>query len=192
MDRFEYIYKGKSIINGVTTEIYAFKCKFNNSYVLEVELFENDIQIIKYYQKNHRDSEKRYSLMNDQQQFDLKDGKPFNSSTNVIYIMNTIRNLMVEKLRESKKISFGFMGAPKEEELDIENNGRNINSDGTVRNTQRANIYTSYVDRYFAPDKFIRRSMESSSSHMISHIENNSLTDEIAEEFFINYINNYG
>lgn len=104
--------------------------------------------------------------------------------------MNTINSIMINLYLKEKVSSFGFMGAPTKKETG-HNNRENINSDGTVRETKRYNIYNLYVKRYYSPTDFEHVEIPSSSCYVVKSKLNTQLTKEKIESFFIDYINAY-
>lgn len=181
---FEYKSVGKTTINGIKTDLYTFKCLFNLAYILEVEHHPNNIFIIKFFQKNHKDSKNRYGLLNKKS---IRKGST--GAKNFLIILNTVIKVVIEIYSHNKASSFGFMGAPTRNELNTGLNYSNINVDGTVANTKRFNTYSIYVKRYFSPEKFDHIEIISSSSYLIKS-KKSYLTLKTVEEFFQNYIDN--
>lgn len=185
---FGYTHKGKNKIGSILQDIYTFKCSLNISYIIEVEYHENDICIIKFFQKNHRNSNNRYSLLNTKRF--LKRHKT-TGAKNFLMILNTIIDISIKIYNENDNTSFGFMGAPTSKELDPKKSRKIINVDGTVVKTKRFNAYSLYVKRYFSPEKFEHIEIPTSSSYLIKSKRNLDLTTEKVESFFENYITNY-
>lgn len=182
---FEYKLVGKSSSTGVLTDLYTFKCLFNQHYVLEVEHHEDYIFIIKFFQKNHTDSSYRYSLLNKKS---IRKGS--NGAKNFLTILNTVIKVVLDTYTKNKKASFGFMGAPTKDEMNKKLNPERINIDGTVLKTKRYNTYGIFVNRYFSPEIFDHIQIESSSSYLIKSKES-SLTLKDVQKFFIKYIANH-
>lgn len=185
---FDYTHKGKSTVNGILEDIYSFKCLFKITYIVEVENHEYNIFIIKFYQKNHRDSKDRYSLLNTKKF--LRQHKT-SGAKNFLFILNTILQINIDIYKKNKKASFGFMGAPTRIELDPDKTDKIINDDGTVKDTKRFNTYSIYVKRYFSPNNFEHIEMKSSSCYLIKSKSNDELTTVKIESFFEDYIYNY-
>lgn len=182
---FDYKSVGKTTINGLKTDLYTFKCLFNLAYILEVEHHLNDVYIIKFFQKNHKDSKYRYSLLNKKS---IRKGST--GAKNFLIILNTVIKIVIEIYSHNKSSSFGFMGAPTKDELNNKLNKANINIDGTVSQTKRFNTYSIYVKRYFSPEKFEHIEIISSSSYLIKSKESHLKLKNV-EKFFQDYIDNY-
>lgn len=168
------------------TDLYSFKCGFNQAYIVEVECHPNDIYIIKFFQKNHRDSKHRYCLLN---RPSIRKGS--SGARNFLMILNTVTKTILDTYSNNKMASFGFMGAPTLKELNPKKNKNRINQDGTVIKTKRFNTYGTYVKRYFNPNKFEHIEIETSSCYFLRNKKNSKLTTKSIETFFTNYIINY-
>lgn len=173
------------------TDLYSFKCLFNQAYIVEVEHHTHNIFIVKFYQKNHRDSKYRYMLLNNPVL-----GKRRDAAKNFLMILNTITDLIVDTYSHNSKASFGFMGAPTKEEIGLKKRKKGKvlkkkNSDGTVPLTKRFHTYSRYVKRYFSPQKFEHIEIKSSSCYMLKSKENITLTRNRVEHFFSYYLSYY-
>ena len=182
---FNYKPVGKTTLNGIQTDLYSFKCTYNLVYVLEVEHHPDNIYIIKFFQKNHKDSSYRYSLLNKKS---IRKGS--SGAKNFLIILNTIIKVVLEIYSKNKSSSFGFIGSPTKDELNKKVNKANINIDGTVAQTKRFNTYGIYVKRYFSPEKFEHIEISTSSSYLIKSKKSN-LKLKSVELFFQNYIELY-
>ena len=189
-ETFDYNSVGKETFNNILTDLYSFKCLYKIRYIIEVEHHKNDIFIIKFFQKNHINSKKRYSLLNSKLIRENYIKKGLNGSKNFLIILNTIIKIIIDTYSSNKRASFGFMGAPTILELNQKKNSKNINEDGTVKETKRYNVYSIYVKRYFSPEIFEHIEIESSSCYMIRSINSNLKTNEI-ELFFQEYIEEF-
>ena len=90
---------------------------------------------------------------------------------------------------EDELASFGFLGAPKMVELDVDLNKPNINADNTVSNTKRYTVYTLYVRRFYNPLDFEYIESNTASIMLLRNNKNKEiLTKDIAEKFIINEI----
>jgi len=178
---YNYTSVGRDKNYDIFVDLYSFKCAFKQPYILEVERHKNNIFVIKFYQKNHRDSLHRYSLLNTKK---VKKGKT--GVENALVIMNTIVKVIVDTYSKNKKASFAFMGAPTLVELKGDKN-----LDGTVPFTKRYNIYAIYVKRHFDPVDFDHFEISSSSSYMIRSKANTYLTIDKVNDFYEYYIENY-
>lgn len=184
---FAYTHKGKNKTGGIIEYLYTFKCSLNVTYIVEVEHHPNDICMVMFYQKNHRHSRNRYSLLNS-----IGFLKRHNTRgvRNFLMILNTIIKINVDIYNSDNNMSFGFMGAPTLKELDQKTSTSIINADGTVVETKRFNTYSIYVKRYFSPEKFEHIEIPTSSCYLIKSKNNLNLTTDKVEEFFENYITN--
>lgn len=184
---FAYLHKGRDKNAPVPTEIYTFKCDLKITYIIEVEYHQHDIVILKFYQKNHRHSENRYSLLNSSK---FLKRNHTNGASNFLKILNTITIIAIKIFQENRNLSIGFIGSPTNFEKS-ELNSQNINPDLTVAKTKRYNVYSIYVKRYFSPEQFDHVELETSSSYLLKSKNNKALTVGTIEEFFRDYINNY-
>jgi len=185
---FVYTHKGKNNLRSIVEDIYTFKCSLNVTYIVEVEYHPNDICIVKFYQKNHRHSNNRYSLLNSQGFLKRHNTR---GVKNFLMILNTIIKINVEIYNINNNTSFGFMGAPTKKELNPKTTTKLINADGTVGLTKRFNTYSIYVKRYFSHEKFEDIEIPTSSSYLIKSRKNLELTTDKIEAFFENYITTY-
>lgn len=157
---------------------------YNHTYIVEVEERPHSIYIVKFYLKSHSNSKNRYSLVLTPIQ--RKEGH--SGAFHCLRVLNTLLNISKVLIKKNPKASFGFMGAPKLIEMDESENGKNINSDGTFRNTTRFRVYKSYVARYYPPRLFNHIEFKNSSGYIIKNKENKELTKSIVEEMLIQYI----
>lgn len=178
---------GKDKNSLVRTDLYSFKCTLNITYIVEIEHHPNDVYIIKFFQKNHRFSKNRYSLLNTEG-FLKRNGT--NGARNFLIILNTVTSIIITIYKENKNASFGFIGSPTKREKGKENI-ENVNPDGTVANTKRYNTYGIYVKRYFSPDTFEHIEIETSSAYLIKNRRNLNLTTDRVESFFEDYIRDH-
>lgn len=182
---FEYQFVGKEKNVDVIVDLYHFKCLFNQTYILEVEIHRYNIYFIKFFKKNHRHSKNRYCLVNAPRLF-----KEPKAAKNFLTIMNTVVKVITTTYKNDKIASFGFIGAPTMWEKSKKNK-KNVNEDGTVRDTKRANIYSIFVKRYFDPSEFEHIEFPDSSCYLIKSIDNLDLTTDKVEVFFNNYLRTY-
>lgn len=83
----------KKYLNNVIT--YSFRS--GNYYLVEVEVYSDDIYIIKYYLKRHKSNPLRYNLLTNEQ----KCGK----------VVSTCIRIMLSIYQKNPLASFGFLGA---------------------------------------------------------------------------------
>ena len=160
----------------------------NITYIVEIEYHDNNIYILKFFQKNHRHSDNRYSLVNSKK---FLDHHNTTGTKNFLLILNTVLKIYLDIYESNKKSSFGFMGAPTVMELDPDRTSNKINVDGTVEKTKRFNAYSIYVKRYFSPENFEHIEIPTSSCYLVKSKKNTALTKERIEVFFENYIATY-
>lgn len=178
---------GKQSHSEFVTHLYSFKCTLNVYYIVEVEKFNNDILIVKFFQKNHRDSDDKYSLTNTSKFLKLHNS---NGTRNFLIILHTVTKIIIENHLNNDNYSFGFLGSPTKWEQTPENS-INHNADGTIAMTQRYRIYGAYLKRYFSPTTFEHIEFPTSSAYLIKRIKNTSLTTNEIEIFFEEYIREY-
>lgn len=183
----DYTSVGKLTDKKFQTDLYSFKCTLNIYYVVEIEKFDNHVLIIKFFQKNHRDSDNKYSLTNTDKFIKLHG---FNVARNFLIILHTVTKIVLDNYLDDNNCSFGFIGSPKKIELSSDNK-INQNDDGTVKNTQRYRIYSSYLKRYFSPESFEHIDFPTSSAYLIKRRLNTTLTTREVELFFEQYIQEY-
>ncbi len=134
---FTYTLKDKTFHNNKETHTYSFKSHVcNQIYIVEIDLFENGkLAIIKFYLKNHSDSDYKYSLT-------LKNG----TTKNFLLVLNTVFKIMLEYLNNDHYISFGFTGNPSIEYIN-ENLEKHSNEDDIIEpNSKR---YRIYIEKQF-------------------------------------------
>jgi len=180
---FKPIGRGKQA--KIPTLIYTFKCNYNIAYIVHIEEYDNNIFVLKYHQKNHRNSKKKYSLVNSEGFLIMHKTTGYQNAKRVF---DTVTQIAIEIYKDNSKASFAFMGAPKLDEANEKLNSQNINEDGSVANTQRFLIYKRYVMRLFSPDQFDHLDMATSSSYMLRSKNNSDLTPKLVQQFFIDYI----
>lgn len=185
-ETFTYSHVGSQHDHNITTELYSFKCGFNQYYIVEIEHHKSDIHIIKFFQKNHRDSKYRYCLVNKPS---IRKGST--GAKNFLMILNTVTKIIFKIVKYNTNASFGFMGAPTKKELNPKKSTKTINEDGTVVNTKRFNTYSIYISRYFDPEIFKHVKLNTSSCYLIKKKSNTTLTTPNIEKFFANYISDY-
>lgn len=63
---YQYSHVHRVIHDGnphIETSIYRFRTDCHRTYLINVERHVNDIYVIKFYDKNHRDSDDKYNLV---------------------------------------------------------------------------------------------------------------------------------
>jgi len=177
----------------VLTSRYAFKCDLKIHYIVEIEHHDNSIYIIKFFQKNHRQSDNKYSLKNT---LNFLKVRKTSGVKNFRKILRTVTNLSLEIYKKDENSCFAFMGAPTLGELDSKKHKHKkykskVNPDGTVRNTRRYKIYRTFVSNTFDPKDFVHYDILSSSCYLLKSPKNQLVTREYTEEFFKNYFINF-
>ena len=168
-------------------ELYRFKNVFKEIYIVEIFHYEHNVYAVKFYLKNHRNSKKRYNICYKKEFKEELGYKTGNS--NFIKVLNTILAIVIDIIKRDKFASFGFLGAPREDEMNEELNSENINEDCTVANTKRYKVYHLYVRKFFNPENFEYIDSKTSSILLLRNNRNKEvLTEKVAEEYIINTI----
>jgi hypothetical protein len=168
-------------------DVYRFQNDFNDKYLVEVFYYDYNVYAIKFFMKKHKLSESRYNLTYPQKFKEKRGCKTGNS--NFLKVMNTVLKITLEISKKDSLASFGFMGAPREKELDENLNSENINEDCTIANTKRYKVYHLYARRYFNPNDFEYIDSNTSSILLLRNNRNkNVLTKQVAEDYIVNEI----
>jgi hypothetical protein len=129
-DGYPFIHKGyKEKADGKIyhQHTYTFKTRKNNTYIVLLnEVLDFDLYIVKFYLKNHRYSDDKYSLLTNFQEFPS--------------ILGTIINIMMETYKNNPKSSFCFQGANSKKE--------------DIKETKRFRVYKEVMARCFSPTFF--------------------------------------
>ena len=162
-------------------------------YIVEIEHHENSIFIIKFFQKNHRESNNKYYLLNT---LKFLKNKKTNGVRNFRKILRTITNLCLNIYNNNKESCFAFMGAPTIEELKPKKERHKKcqtiqNPDGTIQNSKRYNVYKTFVSNTFSPFDFEHFDIKTSSCYLLKSPHNQKVNKEYTKEFFKNYFENY-
>jgi len=185
LNLFEYIYLGNQERDGQKVELYRFRNLFNDVVMVEIFHYDFNVYAIKFFLKKHSLSDRRYNLT-----YPIKfktRRKSITGNKNFFMVLNTLLKISLDISKKDNLASFGFLGAPKEKELDVTLNGNNINTDNTVKNTVRFRTYYLYVKRHFNPETFEYIVSESSSILLLRNNRNkNTLSKDRAEKFILN------
>ncbi|WP_291725362.1 hypothetical protein [Bernardetia sp.] len=141
---------------------FAFKCRFNHRYIVRVEEYENLVFVVKFYLKNHENSDKKYQLLSG-----------FNDVARVI---STNIEIMFWLYQKNDLSLFGFIGANSEDE--------------EVAMSKRFKVYSKVMLRCFSPNKFFHRKSSTNSAYLLlnkKHIETEENLEELIKEMFIKY-----
>ncbi|WP_338812768.1 hypothetical protein V9L05_15545 [Bernardetia sp. Wsw4-3y2] len=145
---------------------FSFKCRFNHRYIIRVEEYEHKVFVIKFYLKNHEQSEKKYQLLSG-----------LNDATRVIA---TSVEAMIWLYKKDNLSSFGFIGA---------------NSEGEeIGNTKRFKLYVKIMLNLFSPKLFEHKEYEKNSAYLLLNKQNSEEYEnlqEVIEELFIKYYDMY-
>jgi hypothetical protein len=187
LTRYDYYRIQGNQKNKGKLELYRFKNDFKQIYIVEIFHYEHNVYAVKFYLKNHSDSKRRYNLC---YKNDFKEGLGYaTGNSNFIKVLNTILSIVIDIIKKDKLASFGFMGAPRENEMDESLNAENINEDCTVANTKRYKVYHLYVRKYFNPEDFEYIDSKTSSILLLRNNKNKDvLTEEVAEDYIVNTI----
>ncbi|MEM6831968.1 MAG: hypothetical protein AAF551_15765 [Bacteroidota bacterium] len=124
--------------NQKSIELYSFNGK-SSRYLVEVEAWEMDVYVLKFYSKKHKNSKHKFSLLSDD--FDAQG------------VIGTVIRIAVKILEKNRNASFGFIGSPRKEE----NQG----------NTQRFRVYRQIMKNFFGYDTWEHFESEKSSSYLM-------------------------
>jgi hypothetical protein len=120
--------------------LFRFTTSSNRKIITEAHLFdEHPLVVIKFFDKNHRLSSNRFSLMS--------------SSNEASAIIRTVIEIMLDFHRKNPYISFAFMGAP--------------DSDGNLNNNKRFRIYKGIMSRLFSNVSFEHLQLEVKSLYIL-------------------------
>jgi hypothetical protein len=121
------------------TRIYSFKGS-NAQYIVEVEEFEFDVFILKFYQKSHRLSSEKFNLLT--------------MNHDVQGVIRTVLDIALDILKnENPHASFGFVGTNKPNE--------------EKHCTQRFRIYRQLMKNFFGSTSWVHYEMEDSSAYLM-------------------------
>lgn len=198
MSTYTFTKKDRKEREGYMYDLYTFKSMYNFKYFVEVEHRDANVKIVKFFLRDHRHSENKYSLTLIPEQkkniTDPKTGKKKEycgtGAGHFLRVLNTMLAISLEYYREDPTVSFGFMGAPTLEEKDEEKNKKNINPDGTIKNTTRFRIYRTQALNYFPEDKFEHIQFTNSSSYVIRNKVNKDLDKNLVKKYHDDYIRN--
>ena len=113
---FTFVHRSRNCGQGILyVDIYRFKS--NLVYLVRVERYKHNMYAVKFYQKNHRLSPKKYQILSNT--FEAR---------RIIY---TCMNIMFLLYKENPRASFGFIGANCENE--------------SQENTKRYRVYNKIV-----------------------------------------------
>ena len=125
---FKFIHRYYECNDGVKyIDVYRFKStKSNLTYFVNVERYDFNMYAVKFFQKNHKLSPKKYQIL----------ANTF-EPRRVIY---TCINIMLSVLEQNPQASFGFIGANGEDE--------------DTTNTKRYRVYNKIVASKISTERF--------------------------------------
>lgn len=138
---FRFVHRHYNCGNGIRyTDVYRFKStKSNLTYFVNVERYDYNMYAVKFYQKNHRHSPRKYQILSNT--FEPR---------RMIY---TCMNVMLAVLEENPRASFGFIGANCEGE--------------DIGNTKRYRVYRKIVATKISDSSFQHIRNKSKSAYML-------------------------
>lgn len=170
-DGYSYSYKGnKKECDGELWFIrhtFTFKSRKNQTYVVWVDEIENfNLFMVKFFLKNHRESEKKFNILTGYQEAPS--------------LIATCFNVMEELCKEYPYCSFGFIGA---------------HSDGEDRNnTKRFKLYKRISTQIFTPSNYNHVSHDAISLYLILNrdylLKNKEYIKEL-EVFLVKYYDKF-
>lgn len=130
---------------------YKFRFKTNkHTYIVDIEQYKNQIFILKFYLKNHRNSKNRFS-------FRTHEGQ-------ATAILSTCLKIAVELYIKIPLASFGFVG------------GNDV--DEKISNNKRYRIYKAVAFRFFSEEKFEHYKNDKNSLFLLFNKENQTINKE--------------
>jgi hypothetical protein len=141
---YPYSLKGKQRSKagelGAVVHLFAFRTPQKRCIIVEIHLFDaQPIAIVKFFDKAHRLSPKRFSLL---------------SSTNeAAPIIRTAVNVMLSFYKDDPYISFAFMGAP--------------DANGNIQKSKRFRVYAGMMKRLFSDLEFRHLQREDRSLYIL-------------------------
>lgn len=125
---------------------FIFKVN-KRAYIVNADLFENDLYFIKFYLKSHSGSPLKYNLITNY-------GRPRQ-------VLETCVNIGKEIFKDNKNASFGFIGSPKVNEFCHDDRLKSYNK------TKRFQTYRKLATLYFGPSAFTHEFKEDLSLYLI-------------------------
>lgn len=185
---YKYINKGSKIKEERLCDIFTFKSEDGLTFIVEVEHFEYNVLIVKFYLKAHKDSENKYNLTLEKIQKDKSRYSPKKSditgSGRFLRILNTLLEISKEYYHKDNSVSFAFIGAPRIDEKESHLNSDNL----TWSNTIRYRIYRTFALNNYSPDNFKHITIQESSFYLIKNKRNKELSTEKVLEIFKSYM----
>ena len=139
------------------TKLYSFKGNVS-IYLVQVEKYNFDVYVLKFFLKNHKDSKNRFNLLSDDH--------------DAQGVIRTVLDIAIDILEnENENASFGFVGAHKVKgELEEPKS-----------NTQRFRVYRYIMKNYFGDDTWSHFESIDSSSYLMLNTRTYSSEERIDE-----------
>jgi len=164
---FKYV---QSIISSdgipLKTHRYSFKTSKKLRFLVDVEEYDFQVFIVKFYLKSHLYSDKRFNLLTNDFDTPRK--------------LGTCLQIMLSIYKKNPLASFGFIGAP------IIDDKRNINEE--ENNTKRYRIYSTMVKSLFSDVHFTHSYNQRKSAYTL--INKDNLEPELftkVQKMFVDY-----
>lgn len=152
----------------ISTTKYTFKDKSNSTYIINIEYYQNEIYIIKFFLKDHRSSPYKYNLLTNK--WDAR------------RVLHTCVQLGKDIYKTNSLASFGFIGSPTIDEYEKTEYAQ----------TKRFKVYSSISTFFFSPEHFIHSFYSDKSAYILLNIEANkknpNLLNDIVQMFDNNYV----
>lgn len=140
---------------GKTVHLFAFRTPRKRQIIVEIHEHDSQpIAIVKFFDKAHRLSEKRFSLMN--KRFKLNEDEKIElekDAREAAPIIRTAIQIMLDFYKRNPFLSFAFMGAPDE--------------DGNADNNKRFRVYSGVMKRLFSDVEFEHLQRQDRSSYIL-------------------------
>lgn len=151
----------------IKTHLFKFRDINKQEFIIEVEEYNLDTFVIKFYPKKHQNNQNKYSLISQNY-----------SGTEATKIIRTCVEVMRAFYRKREEASFAFIGAAKLGE--------------SPNDTQRFRIYTMVMENFFKPVEFQHVKIPIHSLYILVNVEalqnNNRLHIEIWDMLNATYI----
>lgn len=135
--------------SGILKEIlkYNFRTNVGGYYIVEVEKFEHEIFLLKYYPKKYSKDKNRFNVLTNEEKL------------GAFKIFDTCVQIGLEILEKNPEASFGFIGSATLEEKEKNN----------FFNTKRFRIYSHIATAYFNPEHFDHTLVKEQSLYLIAN-----------------------
>jgi hypothetical protein len=156
LNPYSFGYAGSNKEDGFKRHIYRFKTRFNRTYIVNADEFDNDIFVVKFYMKRHRLSPNKFKILaNDH------DAKR---------VLDTCVAIGTHILDSKPKASFGFIGEPGKGESKFR--------------TKRFLVYFLYATKHYSPFTWEHYPDENISAYFLLNSKNESLNMSQVEALF--------